>query len=72
MCADCDWKGFVKDANDLIEETEQVPPAGAAFAESVTEKIEGMRDWSKENEHVTEKMENALSNMRRGVEKWVR
>ena len=72
MCKECDWKQFIRQAEDLLSEIEGIPEKGADFAASVRLKVEGMKDWAEENSHVTEKMETSLENIREGVAKWLR
>ena len=66
-----DWE----EALELCEEIEDLlgdlPERAEDFAQSVGEKVDSMREWIEENEHVTEKMVDALENMKEGSERWM-
>ena len=71
MCDTCSWEDFVAESADLIERIEDLPDACDA-AESWAEKIESMKAWAKDNEHVTDKMETAFDAIESGVARWER
>lgn len=62
---------FIKDATDLIEQCDEIPEAGQEFATSVVERLEGMAEWAEENDHVTERMLNAIEGYERGINRWL-
>lgn len=62
---------FLKDGKALIEACDEVPEAGQDYAMSVAERLESMMDWAEENDHVTEKMTNALEGWESGISKWL-
>lgn len=68
-------KAIVDEALDqcdrIADLCEQVPERGEDFASSVLEKVESIRDWIEENDHVTEKQLKSLENMEAGVLRWV-
>lgn len=66
----------VEEAYQLVTEiesiAEEVPERGEAFAQSVLEKAQSIRQTIEESEKVTEPQRKALENMKTGLEKWVR
>lgn len=72
MCRTCNWEDFIADCDTLLEELDELPERAEDFADSVREKVSGMRGWVEENEHVTEKMVTALHNMIDGAARWNR
>ena len=68
----------VKAALELCKEIEDLLPDmpdtynANNFREGVEAKVTDMQEWIKANNTVTEKQMNALENMKRGVEKWIR
>ena len=73
MCNYCNWQPFVEGCDECLDDLVLIPYFARAqvFADSVREKVEGMRDWAEEHEHVTETMEVALANMQEGVNNWI-
>lgn len=69
---------FVEDAiqllNNLIEicETEDFPPSGQDFAESVADGARSMLETIEERNVVTESQEQAIHNWTNGIQRWVR
>lgn len=61
-------KGVITSAEDLAARV----PAATDFADSIIEKLEGMRSWAEENGFATAKMKTAAENMEAGIEKWNR
>lgn len=63
------------DAIDLCEriltDIDEIPERGWDFAESVREKVEGIKDWVLEHDTVTEPQADSLKNMEEGVGKWL-
>ena len=70
MASDDSWEQFVEDGERLQGDLDGLPERAADFADGVREQVEGMIDWARENEHVTERMWSALTNMQDGVGKW--
>lgn len=66
------WEQFVQDAEKLLDTLDDLPERAEAFVDGVRERLEGMIEWARENEHVTEKMWAALYNMQDGVSRWQR
>ena len=66
-----DWEAFVEDAESSIAMCDEVPMEGGDFADSVRAKLEGMAEWARENERVTDAMQTALDNMTGGLSSWV-
>jgi hypothetical protein len=69
---DDSWEHFIEDAEKLLGELDDLPERAEDFADGVRECLEGMVEWARENEHVTEKMWNALYRTQDGVAKWQR
>jgi len=71
-----DWSTFVDSCNeaillaDEIIENEELS-GGHNFAESVKEKVEGMKKWATEKEHATERMFTSAENILGGLERWL-
>lgn len=63
------------DAVDLCErilkDLDEIPEKGWDFAESVREKVYGIKDWILEHDKVTEPQADSLKNMKEGVDKWL-
>jgi spore coat protein CotH len=57
--------------DELLEDVEDLPEAAEDFAADVSEKVESMREWIDANSRCTERMAEALLNMRRGADRWV-
>lgn len=72
MCMMCEWEDFVADAESLLCDLDDLPSRASGFADSVREKTEGMVAWAQSEEHVTERMREALDNMAAGVARWMR
>jgi len=72
MAPDPSWEEFVEDAEKLLDGLDDLPERAEDFAEGVRERLEGMIEWARDNEHATEKMWSALYNMQDGVARWQR
>ena len=72
MCSACDWKTEIERAQRLISDAADLLSRAEDFASGVTERLEGMVEWMEANEHVTEKMIEAMDNIERGIERWNR
>lgn len=71
MCKNCNWEEFVEECDRVLDRIDDLPERAEDFADGVREKIEGMRSWSTENEHVTEAMSDAVENIDGGVGRWL-
>ena len=58
--------------SDILGDIDLVPEEGEDFASSVEEKVTSMREWIEDAQRVTEPMSDALQNMRRGLDNWLR
>jgi len=67
-----DHEEAIEYADEILSDLDNLPERAEEFAESVREKVEGMKDWMEEHQAVTEKMVAALQNIRGGVDKWLR
>jgi hypothetical protein len=64
-----DWEDFVERCGEALLEIEDLPDKCNA-KDSWYEKVESMRDWAEENEHVTQTMKESLTNILEGALKW--
>lgn len=65
------WEAAVEQCDDLLAACLDLPSRAEDFAFSVREKVESIRDWIVEHEHVTEAQLSALDNMNGGVDRWL-
>lgn len=61
----------VKFCNELLADLEDLLERAEEFVDSVTEKVTSMMEWIEENNHITDKMQDSLRNMRRGCDRWM-
>lgn len=66
-----EWEAFVSNAEELCARLDELPERAADFADGVRERLEGMIEWAREHERVTERMVTALDNMANGVARWL-
>ena len=71
MCKDCGWEEAVDDIDDALASAESIPERGAEFADSVTTKLQSIKDWIEDNHHVTDAQETAVANMADGIQRWL-
>ena len=71
MCESCSWEEALDACDDVLELCEELPDRAHDFGVSISEKVQGMKEWIEAEEHVTDRMEEALENMKTGVEKWM-
>lgn len=55
--------------DEILELCEDVPDRSGDFATSVTEKVESIREWICEHDHVTEKQMASLENMKSHIQR---
>jgi len=67
-----DWKYWRKRAQDAVLEADDIPDAGARFAESVCETLSGISETIDETERVTDNQRKAIKNMEKGIRKWTK
>lgn len=72
MCKTCDWEGCIGAIDAALSDLAGLPEAAADFSGSVEEKLESIRAWVEEHEHVTEAQETAVANMANGIQGWMR
>mgnify|MGYP001559998341 CR=1 FL=1 len=70
MCGTCDHDEFIRACDVALTDITDLPDRCNA-AESWEEKVEGMRSWAEENEHVTDAMWSALEAISEGAAKWL-
>lgn len=56
---------------DGLATARKVPPAGASFAASVSEKLRGIHETVTKRGKITDKQVNAVTNMVSGLYKWI-
>jgi hypothetical protein len=66
-----DYEEAIEYAAEILIDLEDLPERADDFAESVREKVAGMKSWMVEHRRVTEKMIIALQNIRGGVDRWL-
>ena len=76
MCENCNLDHYIDIADSIVNIARQIneevsSERGLEFADSISEKALGMKEWMMEHEHVTEKMVGALDNMLEGAERWI-
>ena len=67
MCGSCGWEDYLEEIAATFDAATDLPDRAADFADSVTEKLEGIAAWVEEHEHVTEAQKTAVANMAVGV-----
>lgn len=72
MCDDCDWEDAIRLVGEIEDLAEEVPDAGADFAESVLGKAQSIGETIEDRSHVTENQMAALENMESGLRRWIR
>ncbi len=76
MCENCNADHYISVADSIINiarriDEESGSERGVEFADSVSDKAFGMKEWMEAKEHVTDKMKNALDNMLEGAGRWI-
>jgi hypothetical protein len=66
-----DYEEAIEYAEYILSDLDDLPERADAFADSVREKVTGMKAWMEEHQRVTEKMVTALQNIRGGVDRWL-
>jgi hypothetical protein len=68
-----DWESWANLCDELVAVCEnELPDKAAEFAESVIEKLTSMAESIAQRETITENQRNAISNMERGISKWIK
>lgn len=62
---------FVTRCRGVLEKADELPERAADFQEGVTERLQSMADWAEENSRVTPKMIEAISNIEKGIDRWL-
>lgn len=70
MCDDCGYADLLELIEEGLITAKRVPLAGAQFADSVCDKLRGIRQTVTNNQCSTPKQWSAVENMIRGLEKW--
>ena len=66
-----DWEDAVEQCDRVLEKLEDMPTAGQDFADSVREKVEGIRESILKFENATTGQYAALDNMEEATDKWI-
>jgi len=69
--SDSPWKAFIEACTEALDDIEDLPDK-LNDRGSWYEKVDSMRTWSEEHEHVTETMTESLDRILEGVSKWSR
>lgn len=72
MCEECEWLFALEKIQDALTDLDELPEHADDFACSVQEKLDDMYNWIYENKHVTEGQLAAISNMRSGIDRWMK
>mgnify|MGYP001580441194 CR=1 FL=1 len=59
MCSSCQWEDALEECTELLDDDDY------AFAQDT---LLGIKDWIEGNEHVTERQQSAITNIRRSKE----
>jgi hypothetical protein len=75
VCDTCGWEPFIDFAEEVIELCDAVGSKhegkkGEEFALSVQERVSDILNTVTDNEHVTDRQETSLENMKAGLERW--
>lgn len=62
----------IEQCENILELLDDLPERAEDFADSVREKVESIKGWIEENDHVTDGQINALDNMEGAVLRWIR
>lgn len=62
----------VEQCDNILELIEELPERAEEFGDSVREKVESMKAWIVEHDHVTEAQQQSLTNMESAVLRWIR
>ena len=71
MCTHCNHATWLHTIDEMLRDAADIPERGEDFAAGVTDTLEDMRAWIEENEHVTEKQQQAIENMQAAVGRWL-
>lgn len=68
MCDDCGWEEALNECETIQEMCDEVCNS---FSDSVSEKVNSISETIEEREHVTDRQNQALGNMRDAIAKWI-
>ena len=60
MCDSCDWEDVLEEIDDMVSEERY---------DFAADTLNGIRDWIEENQHVTERQKDAVTNIQEAVER---
>jgi len=69
---DTEWRDRLDQCERILEMVDELPDRAEDFAISVGEKVRDMAKWIEERTVVTDKQKEALDNMQRGCERWLK
>lgn len=61
----------IDQCDHILTLCDDVPERAGDFATEIMEKVQSVRDWVEEHDHVTPKQSAALDGWERGIAKWV-
>lgn len=66
-----EWEDADELCDEILADIEDIPEAGADFAESVRDKVESIQATIQGNANATDRQVAALENIHAGVKKWL-
>ena len=66
-----DWEDVVEFCEGILSDVDELPERAGDFAESVRDRVEGIKEFIEENRRFTQNQYDALANMHNGVHKWL-
>ena len=72
MCDKCDWEDALEEITEALGDLVELPERAEEFACSVQEKLQDIGCWIGDNQHVTDGQLAAISNMRSGIDRWMK
>jgi len=68
MCDDCGWEDALDEVETIQEMCDEV---NSDFSDSVSERVGSIAETIEKREHVTDRQNDALGNMRDAIAKWI-
>lgn len=70
MCSNCEWSDALASIKDCLARVEDLPERAEDFGTSCTERLQSMAEWIEQNEHVTDRMQEAIDGISAGLDRW--
>ena len=71
MCRNCRYEETLELIGEALDRVEDLPASASDFADGVTDRLESIGDWIEKKKHTTDKQKTAVTNMYRGIERWL-